>query len=105
MVLAAAVFFLADDPEAVKAEEKPGLSGYLTLLKDRRFWPLIPMMVISYAPVVGIRGLWAGPYLHDVYLPRRRRHWRRDALDGVRHDCGQFPLRPGGPVASAARNG
>lgn len=67
MALAAAVFFLANDPAAVKAEEKPGLSGYLTLLKDRRFWPLIPMMVISYAPVVGIRGLWAGPYMHDVF--------------------------------------
>jgi MFS family permease len=67
MALAAAVFFLADDPERIEAQEKPGLSGYLTLLKDRRFWPLIPMMVISYAPVVGIRGLWAGPYLHDVY--------------------------------------
>jgi sugar phosphate permease len=67
MALAALVFFLADDPAAVKAEEKPGLSGYLTLLKDKRFWPLIPMMVISYAPVVGIRGLWAGPYMHDVY--------------------------------------
>jgi sugar phosphate permease len=65
--LAALVFFLAGDPERVEAAEKPGLSGYLTLLKDRRFWPLIPMMVISYAPVVGIRGLWAGPYLHDVY--------------------------------------
>jgi sugar phosphate permease len=67
MALAAAVFFLADDPEGVEAEEKPGLSGYLTLMKDRRFWPLIPVMVISYAPVVGIRGLWAGPYLHDVF--------------------------------------
>jgi MFS family permease len=67
MALAAAVFLLADDPKAVKVDEKPGLSGYLTLMKDRRFWPLIPMMVISYAPVVGIRGLWAGPYLHDVY--------------------------------------
>jgi sugar phosphate permease len=67
MALAAAVFFLAEDPKAVKAEEKPGLSGYLTLMRDRRLWPLIPMMVISYAPVVGIRGLWAGPYLHDVF--------------------------------------
>jgi MFS family permease len=67
MALATAVFLLADDPDRVEAEEKPGLSGYLTLMKDRRFWPLIPMMVISYAPVVGIRGLWAGPYLHDVY--------------------------------------
>lgn len=67
MALAASIFFLAGDPDKVRAEEKPGLSGYLTLLKDRRFWPLIPMMVISYAPVVGIRGLWAGPYMHDVY--------------------------------------
>ena len=47
MALAASVFFLAKDPQAVRGEEKPGLSGYLTLLKDRRFWPLIPMMVIS----------------------------------------------------------
>ena len=67
VALAASVFFLADDPASVKAGEKPGLSGYLTLLKDRRFWPLIPMMVVSYAPVVGIRGLWAGPYMHDVF--------------------------------------
>ena len=58
---------LAKDPPAVETQEKPGISGYLTLMKDSRFWPLIPMMVISYAPVVGIRGLWAGPFLHEVH--------------------------------------
>jgi sugar phosphate permease len=30
-------------------------------------WPIIPLTAINYAPAVGIRGLWAGPYLTDVF--------------------------------------
>jgi hypothetical protein len=30
-------------------------------------WAIIPLTAINYAPVSGIRGLWAGPYLADVY--------------------------------------
>lgn len=68
VVIAIVIFVLVKDPERVETETKAGLSGYWTLMKDVRFWPLFPMMAISYTPVVGIRGLWSGPYLHDVYL-------------------------------------
>lgn len=33
----------------------------------RVLWPIIPLTAINYAPTTGIRGLWAGPYLADVY--------------------------------------
>jgi MFS family permease len=44
-----------------------GYSGYVELLKLRVLWPLIPLMLIAYMPPAGIRGLWAGPYLHDLF--------------------------------------
>lgn len=68
IAVALATFLLVQDPKRVQSNSRAGLSGYWTLLKDKRFWPLFPMMAISYTPVVGIRGLWSGPYLHDVYL-------------------------------------
>jgi nitrate/nitrite transporter NarK len=30
-------------------------------------WAIIPLTAVNYAPSLGIRGLWAGPYLADVY--------------------------------------
>lgn len=44
-----------------------GLRDYLALLATPHLWPLYLMMFVNYAPVVGIRGLWAGPYLADVF--------------------------------------
>ena len=44
-----------------------GWSGYITLLKSRVLWTILLMTLLCYAPVAGIRGLWAGPYLADLY--------------------------------------
>ena len=33
----------------------------------RRFLLLVPLTLAHYAPVAGVRGLWAGPYLADVF--------------------------------------
>jgi len=44
-----------------------GLNGYLVLLKSRVLWAIMTMTLLCYAPVAGIRGLWAGPYLSDIY--------------------------------------
>jgi predicted MFS family arabinose efflux permease len=67
-VMALIIFVSVRDPQTALHQEGAGLSGYARLFKDPRFWPLFPMMAISYTPVAGIRGLWAGPFLHDVYL-------------------------------------
>jgi predicted MFS family arabinose efflux permease len=67
VVMALIIFVWVRDPARQEHSATTGLSGYLRLFKDPRFWPLFPMMAISYTPVAGIRGLWAGPYLRDVY--------------------------------------
>src|SRR5690606_34568126 len=44
-----------------------GFGGYLELLRIKVLWPILPLTALNYAPAAGIRGLWAGPYLADVY--------------------------------------
>lgn len=66
---AAAIFVFVRDPakpDGVGAGSV-GLSGYAELLRIRWLWPIIPLTALNYAPATGIRGLWSGPYLADVY--------------------------------------
>jgi predicted MFS family arabinose efflux permease len=44
-----------------------GLSGYAELFRIRWLWPIMPLTALNYAPATGIRGLWSGPYLAEVY--------------------------------------
>lgn len=69
LLAAAAIFLLVRDPER-RADMKvgsTGLSGYVELLRLKTLWPIIPLAAVAYAPSVGIRGLWTGPYLADLY--------------------------------------
>jgi MFS family permease len=53
------------DPARDGAETE---AGRLTdLLRIPALWVIVPMLVFNYAPAAGIRGLWAGPYLGDVF--------------------------------------
>lgn len=69
VVVSAVIFALLRDPPPPEGMEQDssGLAGYVALLKLRALWPLIPITALNYAPTSGIRGLWAGPYLTDVY--------------------------------------
>ncbi|MBN7758671.1 MFS transporter [Nitratireductor aquimarinus] len=65
-----AIQFLVRDPETdtqAAREAGFGFRGYAELLKLRVLWPILPLTALNYAPAAGIRGLWAGPYLADVY--------------------------------------
>ena len=66
---AAVVRFRARSRPSRKAWQhgSPGLSGYGELFKIRMLWPIMPLTALNYAPATGIRGLWSGPYLADVY--------------------------------------
>lgn len=65
---AAAVWLLVRDPERhVGDNADNGFAGYLELLRVKALWPILPVVGLSYAAAAGIRGLWAGPYLADVY--------------------------------------
>jgi sugar phosphate permease len=66
---AAAIALFVRDP--VKPEGghggSAGLKGYVELFRIRLLWPIIPLTALNYAPATGIRGLWSGPYLADVF--------------------------------------
>lgn len=48
-------------------EETAQRGSVLDLLKMPQLWPLFALVFVNYAPAAGLRGLWAGPYLQDVY--------------------------------------
>jgi predicted MFS family arabinose efflux permease len=45
----------------------PSQSSILDLLRIKALWPMLIMMAACYAPAAGLRGLWAGPYLSNVF--------------------------------------
>lgn len=56
--------FVTDPPRA----EAPAAGGsLLTLLAMPALWPVYAMMIVNYAPAAGLRGVWIGPYLGDVF--------------------------------------
>lgn len=69
LLTALAVSALVRDPVPPQGMVRgtAGLAGYGELLRLKVLWPIIPLTAINYAPTTGIRGLWAGPYLADVY--------------------------------------
>jgi MFS family permease len=63
-----ALMMLVRDPEIERnPHARFGFFGFIEALRLRKLWPLIPLVGMNYAPSVGILGLWAGPYLSDVY--------------------------------------
>jgi predicted MFS family arabinose efflux permease len=62
------ILALVRDPARHEAQGgNTGFAGYLELFRLRVLWPIFPLTALNYAPPAGIRGLWAGPYLSDVY--------------------------------------
>ena len=55
---------LVKDPPKVETDAK---GSVLDLLKIRAIWLIIPLMLVNYMPSGGIRGLWIGPYLTDIF--------------------------------------
>lgn len=64
LVVGLLVVALVRDPERVVSDQK---GSVLTLLKMPVLWPIFALMFVNYAPAAGLRGLWAGPYVADVY--------------------------------------
>lgn len=68
ITLSVAALILAITRDPARPAEHHGQPGsVLTLLKMPALWAIFPLMAVNYAPAAGLRGLWAGPYLSDVY--------------------------------------
>lgn len=52
------------DPDRIATS---GKGSVLDLLKMPALWPIFALAFVNYAPAAGIRGLWAGPYIGDVF--------------------------------------
>jgi predicted MFS family arabinose efflux permease len=60
--------FIIRNPPRVTTTRAVGLvEGLRTIFSLRALWPLLPLSTISYAVLIAERGLWAGPYLTDVF--------------------------------------
>ncbi|SHJ55237.1 Major Facilitator Superfamily protein [Shimia gijangensis] len=55
---------MVKDPPKAETTEK---GSVLDLLKMPALWLMFPLMFVNYIPAAGIRGLWIGPYLSDVF--------------------------------------
>ena len=77
---AAALFFLtiSDPPRSVAGTREVDattfsgaiadmLRGIGRVLAIRGLWPILPIALVSYAIILVERGLWAGPFLHEVH--------------------------------------
>lgn len=62
--IAVGIWTTVQDPPQAKSDKK---GSVLDLLKLPALWLLIPLMFVNYIPAAGIRGLWIGPYLSDVF--------------------------------------
>lgn len=62
--VAVAILVLVRDPARLKGA---GQGSLLDLLKMPVLWPILIMMMVCYAPIAGLRGLWIGPYFADVH--------------------------------------
>lgn len=64
LAVAVLVWITVRDPERVVTDHR---GSVLDLLKMPVLWPIFAMMFVNYAPAAGLRGLWAGPYVRDVF--------------------------------------
>ena len=67
-------FLLVRDtpPGRAKADQKgetvvEALRGMISVWKNRQVWLLCGVAFFSYPTILTVRGLWGGPYLHDVF--------------------------------------
>lgn len=63
-LIAVGLGLIVKDPPKVEHDEK---GSVLDLLKMPALWLLFPLMFVNYMPAAGIRGLWIGPYLGDMF--------------------------------------
>ena len=65
LIVAAAILTFVRDPERL---EQTGPRGSVAeILRLRALWFILPLFSVNYAAAAAIRGLWAGPFMAEVY--------------------------------------
>lgn len=85
------ILALVRDPEAVTSETRGSL---FDLLRMPAVWAILPLMFVAYAPTAALRGLWAGPYLRDVFGLDTGQVGQATLVMGVAMIAGTFAYGP-----------
>ncbi len=89
--VAAGIWFTVHDPKRIETEHKGSL---LDLLKKPALWAIVPLMMVAYAPSGALRGLWAGPYLRDVFALDTAQIGQATLVMGAAMIAGTFAYGP-----------
>jgi predicted MFS family arabinose efflux permease len=89
--VALAILVLVRDPPKLEDGRKGSL---LELLKMPVLWPILIMMMVCYAPIAGLRGLWIGPYFADVHGAGQAEIGRISLWMGLAMVAGNFAYGP-----------
>ncbi len=65
-MVALALWRFVQDPPPLDAAQARG-GSVLDVLRIRGLWLILPLLFVNYAPAAGLRGLWVGPYVGQVY--------------------------------------
>ncbi len=66
LAVALALLIVVQNPPKAGAPSGGG-GSLLAMLRIPGLWAILPLMAVAYAPAAAIRGLWAGPYLAQVF--------------------------------------
>ncbi len=89
--VAAGIAALVRDPGAVTGEAR---GSVLDLLGMPALWAILPLMFVAYAPSAALRGLWAGPYLRDVFALDTGQVGQATLVMGLAMIAGTFAYGP-----------
>ncbi|MFN4203191.1 MAG: MFS transporter [Tabrizicola sp.] len=89
--VALAILFLVRDPERLAGARDGSL---LELLRMPLLWPVLVMMMVCYAPIAGLRGLWIGPYFADAHGADQLEIGRLSLWMGLAMVAGNFAYGP-----------
>ena len=89
--IAVGLWALVQDPPKANGTEE---GSVLDLLKIPALWLLFPLMFVNYMPAAGIRGLWIGPYLSDVFALTTSEIGHATLVMGVAMILGTFCYGP-----------
>ncbi|TRW98861.1 MFS transporter [Paracoccus sp. M683] len=101
LAVAAAVALFVRDPERLGDDHPRG--SLAELLRVRALWLMLPLLAISYAVSACIRGLWAAPYLAEVYGADARIIGRATLAMGLAMVIGNFLVGPASRLLGGAR--
>ncbi|WP_170382520.1 MFS transporter [Ruegeria atlantica] len=79
------------DPKRVETEQK---GSVLDLMKEPALWTILPLMLVAYAPSGALRGLWAGPYLQDIFTLDTAQIGQATLVMGAAMIAGTFAYGP-----------